>query len=101
MIALNNLALIKKQQECDQEFETKNVVNYYNKFQEPITLATHQIVEGARPLTETEVKTLKIFLTEEEAAKVNDANKQEPIPEYWYTAMLNCPTISKRFASSI
>lgn len=78
----------------DQDLETKAIVGFYNQFQEPITKATQQIVEGQRPLTEAEIKSLKNFLTEEEAAKLNEANKAAEIPEYWYTAMINCPPIS-------
>lgn len=93
-IALNNLTLQKKQQDTDMDAEMKIVLNKFNKIQEPLTKAGDELI-GGRALTEEEIQNVKAHLTEEEIAKIGEVNKQEAIPKYWYTAILNCPQLSK------
>ncbi len=72
----------------------KVILNRYNKLQEPLTKSGDELIAG-RALTESELESIKSRLSEEEVAQFGEANKQEVIPKYWYTAIQNCPQLSK------
>lgn len=92
-IGLNNAMLQKKQLSLEEETEMKVVVNKYNKLQEPLSKAADDLIKG-RPLTEEEIEKIKEHLSDEEKSKIQEANKEEVIPNYWATAIKNCGPLS-------
>jgi len=92
-IAVNNVVLQKKQLDTDLDSDMKNILNTFNKLQEPMTKASDEIISGKRALNQEETESIKAHLSAEDFAKL-DANNQEPIPDYWSTALLNCAPLA-------
>ena len=68
----------------------RDIINRYNKLQEPFTTASDEIIAGKRALNEEELNYVKQHLNEEETTKLADTLTNTAIPEYWSTAINNC-----------